>query len=139
MANTIELFKQYIAMLDEIYKLEMKKSTLISEKDNVVKKLRSSMDEKLFQIKVSKIKESVTGKEVEKMSFYHGTLDRERAVAIIEKSSRKCIYTYSWDYKNSKTLTKKEAIAIVRKRSLISVYFRKDEIEIHEASENDMW
>ena len=128
---------------DEIYKLEMKKSTLISEKDYVVKKLRSSIDDNIFQNKVSKMKESVTGKEIEDMSFYDGTLDRARAVAIIEKSSRKCVYTYGLSYRNPTThnapRTKKEAIAIVRNGSLVDVHFRKDVISINEYSANDMW
>ena len=89
------------------------------------------------------MKESVTGKEIEDMSFYDGTFDRARAVAIIEKSSRKCVYTYGLSYRNPTThnapRTKKEAIAIVRKGSLIDVHFRKDVISINEYSENDMW
>ena len=128
---------------DEINKLEMKKSTLISEKDYVVKKLRSSIDDNIFQNKVSKFKESVTGKEIEDMSFYNGTLDRARAVAIIEKSSRKCVYTYGLSYRNPTThnapRTKKEAIAIVRNGGFVDVHFRKDVISINEYSENDMW
>ena len=128
---------------DEINKLEMKKSTLISEKDYVVKKLRSSIDDNIFQNKVSKIKESVTGKEIEDMSFYDGTLDRARAVAIIEKSSRKCVYTYGLSYRNPTThnapRTKKEAIAIVRNGGFVDVHFRKDVISINEYSANDMW
>ena len=145
-ANTLkrmEIDADIQGLKDEIYKLEMKKSTLISEKDYTVKKLRSSIDEKLFQNKVSKVKETITGKEIEDMSFYNNTFDRARAVAIIEKSSRKCVYTYGLSYRNPKThnapRTKKEAIAIVRNGSLIDVHFRKDVISINEYSENDMW
>jgi hypothetical protein len=128
---------------DEIYKLEMKKSTLISEKDYVVKKLRSSIDDNIFQNKVSKIKEFVTGKEIEDMSFYNGTFDRARAVAIIEKSSRKCVYTHGLKYRHPTTfevpISKKEAISKIMKDGLVNISFKKDVIDITEYSENDMW
>ena len=79
------------------------KGNLNTEKSAIVKKIRNGIDESLFQNNVSKMKESVTGKEIEDMSFYDGTLDRARAVAIIEKSSRKCVYTYGLSYRNPTT------------------------------------
>ncbi len=145
-ANTVknmELDSEIQKLQNELFKLNAMKGNLNTEKSAIVKKIRNGIDESLFQNNVSKMKESVTGKEIEDMSFYNGTFDRARAVAIIEKSSRKCVYTYGLSYRNPTThnapRTKKEAIAIVRNGGFIDVHFRKDVISINEYSDNDMW
>ena len=141
--KNMELDLEIQKLQNEISKLNEKKNIINTEKENIVKKLRSAIDENIFQNNVSKMKEVVTGKEIEKMSFYHGTFDRARAVAIIEKSSRKCVYTYGLGYRNPTThnapRTKKEAIAIVKAGSLIDISFAENVISINEYSENDMW
>ena len=77
------------------------------------------------------------------MSFYHGTLEKEKAIAIINKSKRKIVYTYGLKFRGPSTLevptSKEKAIEIIKRGSLIDVDFKEDVIDIQEVSGNDMW
>lgn len=141
--KNMELDSEIQKLQYEMTKLNAKKNNLNTEKSVIIKQIRYGIDEGLFQKNLSKIKESVTGKEIEKMSFYDGTFDPVRAVAIIEKSSRKCIYTYGLGYRNPTThnapRTKKEAISIVRTGGFMDIYFKENVISINEYSDNDLW
>ena len=56
-----------------------------------------------------------------KMSFFNGTLNREEAIAAIQKENKPCVYTFGFKYKNPTTrdvfITKEEAIELVKKTS----------------------
>ena len=78
-----------------------------------------------------------------KMSFFDGSLDREKAIKVIKETKKPCLYTYGLRYRNPTTkdvyITKEEAIEIVRKESLLDITEYEDRIDLNAYSSNDMW
>ena len=78
-----------------------------------------------------------------KMSFFDGSLDREKAIEVIKETKKPCLYTYGLRYRNPTTkdvyITKEEAIEIVRKESLLDITEYEDRIDLNAYSSNDMW
>ena len=78
-----------------------------------------------------------------KMSFFNGTLNREEAIAAIQKENKPCVYTFGFKYKNPTTrdvfITKEEAIEIIKKESLLDITEYEDRIDLNAYSSNDMW
>ena len=105
--------------------------------------LRLALAEEKMLEDIERYKKQVTGKEILSMSFYKGTLNTAMAIAIIQKTSRKCRYTYGLKYRNPTTrdvfISKEKAIEHIRKGSFIDVAFKDDVIDINEYSDNDMW
>lgn len=78
-----------------------------------------------------------------KMSFFDGTLDREKAIKTIVMTKKPCTYTFGLRYRNPTTkdvyITKEEAIEIVKKESLLDIKEYEDRIDLNAYSSNDMW
>lgn len=78
-----------------------------------------------------------------KMSFYDGTLDREKVKEEISKTTKDIKYTYGLGYRNPTTnhkpISKEEAIRIVETESLLDVTEYEDYIHLNAYSCNDMW
>ena len=78
-----------------------------------------------------------------KMSFYDGTLDREKLITEIKNTKKPIKYTYGFAYRDPTTRNKpvsvEEAIEIVRKQSLLDADERDDYIHLNAYSSNDMW
>lgn len=78
-----------------------------------------------------------------KMSFFDGTLDREKAIETITTTVKPCVYTFGLKYRNPTTrdvyITKEEAIEIIKKESLLDITEYEDRIDLNAYSDNDMW
>lgn len=78
-----------------------------------------------------------------KMSFYNGTLDRDKVKEEISNTQKIIKYTYGLCYRNPTTnhkpISKAEAIRIVETASLLDVTEHEDYIHLNEYSANDMW
>ena len=78
-----------------------------------------------------------------KMSFYNGTLDREKAKEFIKETKKPCQYTYGLGYRNPTTnhkpISKDEALHIVATESLLDITEHEDHIHLNAYSSNDMW
>ena len=78
-----------------------------------------------------------------KMSFFDGTLNREKAKEYILNSEKPCRYTYGLGYRNPTTnnifITKEEALEIIAKESLLNVREHDTYIHLNAYSSNDMW
>ena len=78
-----------------------------------------------------------------KMSFFDGTLNREKAKEYILNSEKPCRYTYGLGYRNPTTnnifITKEEALEIIAKESLLEVREHDTYIHLNAYSSNDMW
>jgi hypothetical protein len=77
------------------------------------------------------------------MSFYNGTLDREKAKQIILASEKPCKYTYGLGYRgpttNNKPISKEEAMKIIDTQSLLDITERENDFHLNAYSDNDMW
>ena len=77
------------------------------------------------------------------MSFFNGTLDREKAIETVKMTTKPCVYTFGFKYKNPTTrdvfITKEEAIEIIKKESLLDITEYEDRIDLNAYSSNDMW
>lgn len=78
-----------------------------------------------------------------KMSFYDGTLDREKAIEVIKNTDKPCEYTYGYAYRNptthNKPISRDEAIRIVNEESLLDIDEFENRIHLNAFSSNDMW
>lgn len=77
------------------------------------------------------------------MSFYKGTLDRDKLKEFILSTDKPIKYTYGFAYRNPTTyrkpITKEEALSIVDKQSFLDAKEREDFLHLNAFSENDMW
>ena len=77
------------------------------------------------------------------MSFYHGTLDKERLKEFIEKTDKPIRYTYGLKYRNPTTcnvpVSKEQALQIVDTQSLLDAKELDDCLDLNAYSGNDMW
>ena len=79
-----------------------------------------------------------------KMSFFDGTLNREKAKEYILNSGKPCRYTYRLGYRSNSTtnkifITKEEALEIIAKESFLDVREHDTYIHLNAYSSNDMW
>ena len=78
-----------------------------------------------------------------KMSFFDGSLDREKAIEAIMTTYKPCTYTYGLRYRNPTTkdvyITKEEAIEIINRESLLDITEYENRIDLNAYSANDMW
>lgn len=78
-----------------------------------------------------------------KMSFFDGTLNKEKAKEYILNSEKPCRYTYGLGYRNPTInnifITKEEALEIIAKESLLDVREHDTYIHLNAYSSNDMW
>lgn len=77
-----------------------------------------------------------------RMSFFDGTLDREKAKNLINKTEKDILYTYGLGYRNPTThkqkISKERAIEIVDKESMLDVDENETFIHLNAYSENDL-
>ena len=123
--------------------LKAKKQILENERTVFQKEINNLVKDYSENKKIQLIKKSVKGDELLYMSFYHGTLDKMKAKAIISKTKRPITYTYGLAYRNPTTYhvpkTVEEAFEIIDTESLLDIHFNKDEIHLNAYSGNDMW
>ena len=79
-----------------------------------------------------------------KMSFFDGTLNKEKAKEYILNSGKPCRYTYKLGYRSNSTtnnifITKEEALEIIAKESLLDLREHDTYIHLNAYSSNDMW
>ena len=77
------------------------------------------------------------------MSFYNGTLDRDRLKAFIKKTDKPIRYTYGLKYRNPTTLnvpvSKERALQIVDSQPMLDAKELDDVLDLQAYSSNDMW
>jgi hypothetical protein len=77
------------------------------------------------------------------MSFYHGTLDKEKLKKFIHETNKPIKYTYGFKYRNPTTcevlLSKEKALKIADTASLLDAKEKEDYLDLNEYSSNDMW
>lgn len=133
------------AYMGKIYSLEKEISDM--EKELVTKKaklqqLKNGTRVVINKNKAKKYEKEVTGKEEFFQDFYKNTLDIPFLEQVIKKTDRKITYTYGLSFRNPTTNHKpisKELALEYLKHSMISVRATKDEVNINEVSETDMW
>lgn len=126
-----------------IEELRIKKAELENERKEIQKEINNLAMRYSEDKKLTEIKKTVKGNEIEKMSFYDGTLDVLRAKAILLKSKRPITYTYGLSYRNPTTFhvpkTIEEAFSIIENEGFLDITFGKYEIHLNAFSCNDMW
>jgi len=77
------------------------------------------------------------------MSFYDGTLDREKAKKVIETTEKPLRYTYGFSFRNpttnKKLISKERAIEIINDESFLDITENDEFIHLNAYSDNDMW
>lgn len=76
------------------------------------------------------------------MSFYDGTLNRERAYEVIKESNKQLYHRYGFAYRGAEArpISKENALGIVQDRgNLLDIDEGEDYIELNTFSSNDMW
>lgn len=77
------------------------------------------------------------------MSFYHGTLNKDRLKAFIKKTDKPIRYTYGFKFRNPTTLnvpvSKERALQIVDSQSMLDAQELDDVLDLQAYSSNDMW
>jgi hypothetical protein len=78
-----------------------------------------------------------------KMSFYDGTMNKDRLKAFIEETDKPIRYTYGLRYRNPVTkdvpVSKEKALQIVDSQSLLDARELEDCLDLNAYSGNDMW
>ena len=78
-----------------------------------------------------------------KMSFYHGTLNKQELKDFINKTSKPIRYTYGFKYKSPTTMnepvSKEKALEIVDSQALLDAKELDGCLDLNAYSENDMW
>lgn len=78
-----------------------------------------------------------------KMSFYDGTMDKEKLKQFIASCEKQILYTYGLSYRNPTTnrkpITKSEAIKIINEESCLDATEEKDFLHINAYSNNDLF
>lgn len=76
------------------------------------------------------------------MSFYNGTLNRDEAVQIIEKTDKELYHRYGYAYRGAEKnpITKENALKIIRDTgNYLDIKETEAEILLNTYSEMDMW
>lgn len=78
-----------------------------------------------------------------KMSFYDGTLKRDKLKNFINQTEKEILYTYGFSYKNPITcrekITKEKALEIVSNEVLLDADEGENFIHLNAYSSNDMY
>lgn len=75
------------------------------------------------------------------MSFYDGTLDREKAKEVVEITEKKLTYRYGYGWKGAekRPIDREKALGVIEKECFLDVKETEDEILLNAYSSNDMW
>ena len=78
-----------------------------------------------------------------KMSFYDGTMDKDRLKKFIEETEKEIKYTHGLGYRgptiHNKPISKEKALKIVDDYDLLDATEMEDYLHLNTYSENDMW
>lgn len=78
-----------------------------------------------------------------KMSFYDGTLDREKLIKFISDTDKPIRYTVGFSYRNPTTnkvlIDKDTAIKIAKEESLLDATENEEYLHLNSYTANDMW
>lgn len=76
------------------------------------------------------------------MSFYNGTLNREEAAQVVEKTEKKLYHRYGFAYRGAekKDISRENALKIIKDTgNYLDVRETETEIVLNTFSEMDMW
>lgn len=75
------------------------------------------------------------------MSFYDGTLNKEKAIKLVRETSKPTYTRYGFAYKGAekRKASKETLIHIIETDSMIDVYDNDDCVIVNQYSTNDMW
>ena len=78
-----------------------------------------------------------------KMSFFDGTLDRNKAREFVNITDKKLVYTYGFEYRNPTThrvpIDKERALELISHESYLDITEEEDFIHFNAFSSNDMF
>lgn len=78
-----------------------------------------------------------------KMSFYDGTLDRNKLMQAVRETTKPILFTYGLIFRKPTTyrkpITVSEAMEIIRKEGFLDADEEPDCIHLNAFSETDMW
>lgn len=78
-----------------------------------------------------------------KMSFYDGTLDREKAKEFVSKTEKNIVFTSGFESRNPTTrrvpIKLSEALIIINNENYLDIKEEEDCIHLNSFSANDMW
>ena len=78
-----------------------------------------------------------------KMSFYNGSMDREKLKDFILETDKPILYTHGFKWKGPTTykipVTKEKALDIVNNKNLLDADEYEDYLDLNSYSDNDMW
>lgn len=87
--------------------------------------------------------ELVKPKQLLKMSFYHGTLDKKEIEKFIKETNKPIVYTYGFRHRRPTTLdvsvTKEKALEIIKKESYLNATELEDALDLNAFSASDMY
>lgn len=77
------------------------------------------------------------------MSFYYGTLNKEKLKKFVEETEKPIKYTYGLGYRSptthNKPISKKRALQIIEEESLLDAREKEDHLHLNAYSGNDMF
>ena len=78
-----------------------------------------------------------------KMSFYDGTMNKDKLKKFIEETEKEIKYTHGLEYRkptiHNKPISKEEALRIVENYILLDAVEIEDYLHLNTYSENGMW
>jgi len=125
---------------EKIKDLDVEKSVIMKGTSSALSRARSI----LIRLEAERLSKTMDGTEKCKMSFYDGTLDREKAIAILlsnERAGKRTVmYRYGFSYKGAekRPIDAEDAIRKILNDSMTDVSADEAEIIINQYSSNDM-
>ena len=78
-----------------------------------------------------------------KMSFYDGTMNKDKLIKFIGETEKEIKYTHGLGYRgptiHNKPISKEEALRIVENNELLDAREMEDYLHLNTYSGNDMW
>ncbi|WP_346961314.1 hypothetical protein [Clostridium sp.] len=75
------------------------------------------------------------------MSFYNGTLNRDKAKEVVNTTNKQLKYRYGYSYRGAEAnlISKENALKVIENESLLDINEGEDVIILNVYSSNDMW
>lgn len=131
-------FEKYIAGERALAAMAKRRQKIMADKDVIMKNIKDLQ----FEMKCANVGE-VSPNECVKMSFYEGTLDMPRAIAIVKANTKRpYYYRYGFAYKGAEAhqISKQDAIDILMEHKHYTDFdAHGDSIVINQYSDNDMF
>ena len=131
-------FEKYIAGERALAAMAKKRQKIMADKDVIMKNIKSLQ----FELRCANVGE-VSPNECCTMSFYEGTLDMPRAIAIVKANTKRpYYYRFGFAFKGADThkISQQEAIDILMEHKHFTDFTAyEDKIIINQYSDNDMF